>query len=74
MITFSCRDCGMDCSFQVTGIHERQVSRQVIEHMHTAHGAEALPAETLMQIQSTIRKKETFSTDRPELATGPLAT
>jgi predicted small metal-binding protein len=56
MKTFCCKDCGMVCSFQTTGITERQVSHQVIEHMHSAHEMEAIPAETMFKIYDTIRK------------------
>ena len=46
----------MVCSFQTTGMNERQVSHQVIEHMHAAHGMGAIPAETMFKIYYTVRK------------------
>jgi|WetSurMetagenome_2_1015567.scaffolds.fasta_scaffold168858_3 predicted small metal-binding protein len=72
MKTFYCKDCGMECSFLVTGTDERAVSHKVIEHMHADHGMEAIPAETMMKIYSAIRKKQEAGTIPPKVIAEPL--
>jgi predicted small metal-binding protein len=72
MKTFCCKDCGMECTFQITGRDERRVSHEVIEHMHLAHGMEAISAETMMKIYSAIRKKQEAGTIPPKVIAEPL--
>jgi predicted small metal-binding protein len=66
---FCCKDCGLDCSFQVTGINERQIAQEILQHMHLTHDMEVIPADVMIKIYYSIRNKTAFDTGSPGLAT-----
>jgi predicted small metal-binding protein len=61
MKKFMCCDCGFDCSFEVTGTNENQMTHKIIDHMHTAHNMDSIPAETMLKILQRIRTDEPAS-------------
>ena len=61
MKKFMCRDCGFDCSFEVAGTNENQLTRKIVDHMHTAHDMDTIPAETMLKILQRIRTNEPAS-------------
>jgi predicted small metal-binding protein len=54
--SFSCKDLGMDCSFEATGTTERELMRQFIDHAEPAHNLNVLTADVIYQIQKAIKK------------------
>jgi predicted small metal-binding protein len=73
MMNFHCKDCGMDCSFHMTGTNERELSQQAIQHMHSVHEMDVIPAEVMLKMFLAIRNNKTPHRIRPGLATEPLA-
>jgi predicted small metal-binding protein len=58
-ITFAsikCIDLGMDCSFEVKGTTEREIIRQLIEHIESEHNIPVLTADTLFRIKKRLKK------------------
>ena len=60
---FCCKDCGLDCSFQVTAMNEGQVAQKIIHHMHEDHGMEVIPADVMIKIYYSIRNNNTKNFD-----------
>ena len=46
----------MDCSFEVKGTTERELIRQLIEHMESEHNIPVLTADVLFRIKKGIKK------------------
>jgi predicted small metal-binding protein len=73
MQEFCCRDCGLDCSFQVSGMNEVQVAQKILRHLHTDHGIEVISADVMMKIKHSITARNTVDTGRAGIATELLA-
>jgi len=54
---FCCKNCGLDCSFQTSGINEGQVIQKIIYHMHADHGMKFIPADFMIKIKHSIIDK-----------------
>ena len=72
ILEFCCKDCGMDCSFQATGMSKGQVAQKIIHHMHTDHGIEVISADVMMKIKHSITTRNTIDTGSPGVATEGL--
>jgi predicted small metal-binding protein len=72
MMNFQCAECGINCSFHTTGTDERQLSQKVIEHMHTVHDMDAIPADVLLKVHRSIWKQKRSGKDHTEPATEPI--
>jgi predicted small metal-binding protein len=62
---FCCKDCGLDCSFEVTGMNDGQVVQKIIHHMHEDHGMKAIPADFMIKIKHSIKNQDTIDTGKP---------
>ena len=62
---FCCKDCGLDCSFEVTGMNEGQVVKKIIHHMHEDHGMKVIPADFMIKIKHSIKNQNTIDTVNP---------
>jgi predicted small metal-binding protein len=56
LASIKCGDLGMDCSFEVKGTTEREIIRQLIEHIESEHNIPVLTADTLFRIKKGIKK------------------
>ena len=56
LASIKCGDLGMDCSFEVKGTTERELIRQLIEHMESEHNIPVLTADVLLRIKKGIKK------------------
>jgi len=56
LASIKCGDLGMDCSFEVKGTTEREIIRQLIEHMESEHNIPVLTADVLFRIKKGIKK------------------
>jgi predicted small metal-binding protein len=56
VVSFCCRDIGMDCSFESTGSTESGVLKEFILHAELSHDLDVLPAELLFKIKGSIKK------------------
>ena len=62
---FCCKNCGLDCSFEVTEENESQVVKKIIHHMHEDHGMKAIPADFMIKIKHSIKNQDTIDTGKP---------
>lgn len=62
---FCCKDCGLDCAFQVTGISQGQVIQKIIHHMHEEHGMKVIPADFMIKIKHSINDQNFLDTVNP---------
>jgi predicted small metal-binding protein len=51
-----CRDMAMDCSFEARGTTEREVIRQMLEHMESEHDIPVLTADALYRLKKGMKK------------------
>ena len=58
----------MDCSFEATGMNERQVAQKIIQHMHTDHGVEVISADVMYKIKHSINTMNILNTNHPVTA------
>jgi predicted small metal-binding protein len=57
MISFTCRDLGMDCSFETTGTTDGEIVKKFIDHAQSAHNMPVLTAEVLLKVQKALKKQ-----------------
>ena len=60
VMSLSCSDIGMDCSFESKGSTKCGVLRDFIRHAEESHNLDVLPADLLYKIKDAI-KKDSFS-------------
>jgi predicted small metal-binding protein len=56
MTLYICRDLGMDCSYQATGMADNEIMREFIDHAASAHKMEVLSADVILKVQNAIKK------------------
>ena len=56
MVSCTCRDLGIDCSYETTGITEREIMKKFCEHFESAHKMHVLTADVIFKIQKGIKK------------------
>jgi predicted small metal-binding protein len=55
-MSFSCRDIGIDCSFEVKGTKEHKLMKKFIDHAESSHNMAVLPPELILKFKNAIRK------------------
>jgi predicted small metal-binding protein len=58
MVSFTCRDLGMDCSFQTTGMTDSEIMKKFIDHAESAHNMPVLTADVMLKVKKAIKKQE----------------
>ena len=56
MVSCTCRDLGIDCSYETTGTTEREIMKKFHEHFVSAHKIHVLTADVIFKIQKGIKK------------------
>ena len=56
MASFTCRDLGMDCSFEMTGTTEREIVKKFIDHAESVHNMPVITADVMLKIKKAIKK------------------
>ena len=56
MLSFTCRDLGMDCSFKATGTTEGELMKKFVEHAEHTHNMKVLNADIIYKVQKAIKK------------------
>ena len=56
MVSFTCRDLGMDCSFETIGTTDREIMKKFIDHAESAHNMPVLTAEVMLKVKRAIKK------------------
>jgi predicted small metal-binding protein len=51
-----CKDLGIDCSFEATGITDNEIMRKFIDHAESAHNMDLLTADVIYRVQKAIKK------------------
>jgi len=57
MASLSCRDLGMDCTFETTGTTESEILKKFIDHAESAHNMPVLTADVIFKVQKAIKKQ-----------------
>jgi predicted small metal-binding protein len=57
MVSFTCRDLGMDCSFKTTGTTDREILKKFIDHAQSAHNMPVLTADVILKVQKVLKKQ-----------------
>ena len=56
MVVFTCRDLGMDCSFETTGATDSEIVKKFIDHAESTHNMPVLTAEVIFKVKNAIKK------------------
>ncbi len=56
MVLFTCRDLGMDCSFETTGTTESEIIKKFGDHAGSAHNMPVLTADVIFNVKKAIKK------------------
>jgi predicted small metal-binding protein len=56
VMSFHCRDIGMDCSFQAHGSTKHELMRKFIDHAESAHNIQVLSADMILNVHNAIAK------------------
>jgi len=57
MVSLTCRDLGIDCSFETTGSTESEIVKKFIDHAQSAHNMPVLTDEVLLKVQKALKKQ-----------------
>lgn len=56
VMSFRCKDIGMDCSFEVQGSTAHELMRKFIDHAEPAHNMQVLSADIIFNVHNAIIK------------------
>ena len=56
MMSFHCKDIGMDCSFEMHGSTRNEIMGKFISHAESAHKMQVLSADVIFNVQNAIIK------------------
>jgi len=57
MVSFTCKDLGMDCSFEITGNTNSEIMKKFIEHAESAHNMPVLTADVILKVKKALNKQ-----------------
>jgi predicted small metal-binding protein len=63
MVSFTCRDLGMDCSFETTGTTDCEIVKKFIDHAVSAHNMPVLTADVMLKVKKAIKKRDNEGVD-----------
>jgi predicted small metal-binding protein len=58
VMSFHCRDIGMDCSFEAEGSTHHELMRKFIDHAESAHHMQVLAADVILDVHRAITKHQ----------------
>ena len=56
VMSFRCKDIGMDCSFEAQGSTAHELMRKFIDHAEPAHNMQVLSADIIFNVHKAIIK------------------
>jgi len=56
MVSFTCRDLGVDCSFETRGMTDSEIMKKFIDHAESAHNMPVLTADVILKVKKAIKK------------------
>jgi len=57
MVSFTCRDLGIDCSFETSGTTNREIMKKCSDHFESAHNMHVFTADVIFRVKNVIKKK-----------------
>jgi predicted small metal-binding protein len=57
MVLFTCRDLGMDCSFETTGTTDKEIIKKFIDHAESTHNMPVLTADVIFKVKKAIKNR-----------------
>lgn len=57
MVSFTCRDLGMNCSFETTGTTDSEILKKFSDHAKSAHNMPFLTADVIFKVKKSIKKQ-----------------
>ena len=58
MVSFSCRDLGMDCAFETTGTTDSEILKKFSDHAESVHHMPVLTADVIFKVKKAIKKEK----------------
>jgi predicted small metal-binding protein len=55
MASFTCRDIGIDCPFEVQATTDHEIMRKFIDHAESDHKMQVLSADIIFKVQNAIK-------------------
>jgi len=66
MVVFTCRDIGMDCSFEMKGTTYTEIMKKFVDHAESAHNMSVLTADVIFKVKKAIKKEvKSRNSDHP---------
>jgi predicted small metal-binding protein len=56
MMSLTCKDVGIECTYELNGSDEREIMKQFIDHAESEHKMSVLSADVIYRVQKAIRK------------------
>ena len=57
MVSFTCRDLGIDCSFETVGTTDSEIMKKCRDHFESAHNMHVFTADVIFRVKNVIKKK-----------------
>jgi predicted small metal-binding protein len=57
MLSCKCRDLGMDCEFETTGLTENDIIKKFIQHAESVHQIPVLTADVIFKLEKSIKNR-----------------
>jgi len=57
MVSFTCRDLGIDCSFETTGTTDTEIMKKCSDHFASVHNMHVLTADVIFMVKKVIKKE-----------------
>jgi predicted small metal-binding protein len=58
MVSLTCKDLGIDCSFKTTGTTENEIMKKFIDHAESAHNMPVLTAEVMLKVKKVLKRQK----------------
>jgi predicted small metal-binding protein len=57
MVSFTCRDLGIDCSYETYGVTNSEIMKKCSDHFASAHNMQVLTADVIFRVKNVIKKE-----------------
>jgi predicted small metal-binding protein len=57
VMSFCCKDIGMDCSFEAQGSSKHELMKKFIDHAESTHNMQVLSADIIFNVHNAIIKR-----------------
>lgn len=56
MLSFKCKDLGLNCSFETTAETEDELMKELMAHADKDHGMKAIPPALVEQVKKVVKR------------------